>query len=329
MYWIEFFISAVFIVLAGIRLTKYADRLSDALRLGKLWIGIVLLGIVTSLPEAITCLVAIVQIQANDLAAGNLLGSNNFNLVLIVLMDALFRNSSITGKISAQRSHSVSGLLSVVLMAIVAGEILFNAAFSSVRIGHMTVTMIAVAAIYFWGMYLLGQLEKTGHVPVDEPGEAHSLPEIWVNLLISSAVVVVSAMWLTKSADIIALQTGLGRSFVGTALLALVTSLPEMVVTISAVRMGAFDLCVGNIFGSNMTNMFIVSMCALIYREGIFTTTVNPAHALTPLIGILMSFVVLEGIRRGKKKLYGGFGLDSFLLVGLFIGGNALFYFFK
>ena len=63
---------------------------------------------------------------------------------------------------------------------------------------------------------------------------------------------------LAQSADEIALQTGLGRTFVGSIFLALVTSLPEMVVSLSALKMGAFDLAIGNIFGSNMTNMFIV-----------------------------------------------------------------------
>ena len=59
MYWIEFLISAFVIIAAGSRLTTYADRLSDQLNLGKALIGIVLLGLITSLPEAVACFVSI------------------------------------------------------------------------------------------------------------------------------------------------------------------------------------------------------------------------------------------------------------------------------
>ncbi len=326
MYWIEFTISSALIIAAGVHLTQYADRLSDALKLGKLWIGIVLLGLVTSLPEAITCIAAIIKLGANDLAAGNLLGSNNFNLLLIVLMDLVYREGSITNRISPRRSHNVSGLLSIVLMALVAGEIMLSEVLSSFRVGHVTYSMVLIGFIYFWGMNLLGRLEKEHHVSVDPPDAVYPLPKIWLHLLLSAAVVIFSAIWLTKSADMIALQTGLGRSFVGTILLALVTSLPEMVVTISALRMGAFDLSIGNIFGSNMTNMFIMFICACFYTKGPFLKTVNPVHVLTPLVGILMTFVVLQGIGRKDKRVYGGLGLDSYLLLLMFLAGTGIFY---
>ena len=326
MYWIEFFISAALIIAAGIHLTKYADRLSDALNLGKLWIGIVLLGFVTSLPEAITCVASIVKLEANDLAAGNLLGSNNFNLLLLVLMDMFYRQGSVTNKISSRQSHRVSGLLSVLLMAIVVGEIAFADVFSSFRVAHISYAMILICLVYFWGMSLLAKLEKDHHESVDPSGKVYPLITIWFHLILSASVVIVSAMWLARSADIIAVETGLGRSFVGTILLALVTSLPEMVVTLSALRMGAFDLSLGNIFGSNMTNMFIMFICACVYTKGPFLRDINPTHLITPLIGILMTFIALEGIARKEKRVYGVLGLDTIFLLLLFVGGTAIFY---
>ena len=86
MAWITFIVSAAGIVYAGVLLTKYADILSDRLHLGKTWVGIVLLGFVTSLPEAITSLISVVSLTADDLAIGNLFGSNNFNPMLICLI---------------------------------------------------------------------------------------------------------------------------------------------------------------------------------------------------------------------------------------------------
>ncbi|MFT5170043.1 MAG: cation:H+ antiporter [Candidatus Omnitrophota bacterium] len=329
MYWIEFFLSSFFIILAGIRLTKYADRLSDVLNLGKLWIGIVLLGFVTSLPEAITCVVSIVKLEANDLAVGNLLGSNNFNVFLIFLMDLVYRKGAVTNKISSKKSHYFSAGISLFLMMMVVAQMTFGEALSRFNVGYVSILMITVGVVYLGGMWVLRSIEKNSEVAEVSGSKNHSLSEIWINLIISSLVVVVSAMWLAKSADIIAVQTGLGRSFVGTVLLALVTSLPEMVVTLSALRLGAFDLAVGNIFGSNMTNMFIMFVCALIYTKGGFLLTVSQTHIFTPLVGFLMTLIVLRGIAVKHKPVIFGLGLDAIFVAVLFFGGNFILYLVK
>jgi len=111
MDWIEFTVGATLIIIAGIKLTRYADVISDRLSLGKVWIGIVILGLVTSLPEAITSLVSIISLSAYDLAIGNLVGSNNFNPMLLVVMDIIYRKGPVTNAISPDKSHRVSTMI--------------------------------------------------------------------------------------------------------------------------------------------------------------------------------------------------------------------------
>ncbi len=82
--------------------------------------------------------------------------------------------------------------------------------------------------------------------------------ELWQWLLVflaSGVAIVGAATWLARAGDQIATTTGLGGLFVGVALTATATSLPELVASIAAVRMGAFNLAVANLFGSNALNM--------------------------------------------------------------------------
>jgi len=331
MYWFEFFISAAIIIFAGIRLTIYADKLSDELQLGKVWVGIVLLGLVTSLPEAIASLTAIVSLHANDLAIGNLLGSNNFNPMLIVVMDVMYRRGSVTNAVHPDLSHKVSARFAMFLAFLVIADIIFNAAFPAFHVGRLSVGGALIALFYFIGMRRLAGLNGGGQVSVISGQEqatkrSTTLTRIWIELLVSALLVVVGAMFLAKSADMIALHTGLGRTFVGSIFLALVTSLPEMVVSLSALKLGALDLAIGNIFGSNMTNMFIVFICGLFHRGGPVLGAVSRTHMATAALSILLTYVAIKGIFTRDKKTVLGVGWDSVIMVILFIIGTGILY---
>lgn len=325
MHWIEFFISAAVIIFAGIRLTIDADKISDELKFGKVWIGIVLLGFVTSLPEAVTSLSSIVLLDANDLAVGNLLGSNNFNPMLIVGMDVLYRQGSITNAIHPNQSHKVSAGFAILLTGIVITDILFN-----IPIGFLSAGSILIALVYFFGMNKLAKL-STGQSVIaasEEFGSSRNttLIRLGIGLFFSAVLVIVGAIWLAKSANVIAEQTGLGGTFFGSIFLAFVTSLPEMVVSLSALRIGSLDLAIGNIFGSNMTNMFIMFICSLFHRGGPLMSAVSKVHVFTAALSIILTFIVIRGITIKNKKTFLGIGWDSWIMIVLFFAGTSILY---
>ena len=330
MYWFEFFISAVIIVIAGIRLTVCADKLSDQLQFGKVWVGIILLGVATSLPEAITSLTAIISLQANDLAIGNLLGSNNFNPMLIVVMDALYRRGSITNALTPNASYQVSARFAILLTLLVIFDIMFNGAFPTFHLGPVSVGGLLIAIFYFIG---IKRLAKLGAGPVaaattanPETKEKVPVNRLWAEMAASALFVVAGAIWLAGSADTIAAETGLGRTFVGSIFLAIVTSLPEMVVSISALRLGSLDLAIGNIFGSNMANMSIVFICGLFHRGGPILGDVKPLHMFTGALSLLLMHILIKGISTRNKKTFLGFGWDSIVMVLVFTLGTIYLY---
>jgi cation:H+ antiporter len=156
MFWIMLFISAGIIVWAGIRLTRYADLLSIRLNWGHAWVGIVLLGLVTSLPEAITSLVAVARLHAGDLAMGNVMGSNIFNPMMIVIMDVAYRKGSVTNQVNANNSHKASALYAVGLTMLVVLGMIFG---SATILGPMGWASMLVIVMYCVGMRHLAFLE--------------------------------------------------------------------------------------------------------------------------------------------------------------------------
>ena len=324
MAWIEFIISAFVVIVAGSRLTMAADRLSDQLNLGKAWIGIFLLGLVTSLPEAVSSVTAVRSLGADNLAVGNLLGSNNFNPLLLVMLDLVYRKGSVTNEVPANDSHRLSAYYAMVLTVIVIAEIAFGVL---PHWGSVSIGVVAICALYGRGIFKLAAVSRGVEAP--EAPSAGNLRQTWISIFISATLVVLAAVWLADAADRIAVQTGLGDTFVGSIFLALATSLPELIVTLSALQMGALDLGIGNVFGSNMVNILILAFCSLIDPRGPILYGVRHVHILTGLCSIVMVFIALKGIEQNKKKSYAGLGWDSWAMMAVFLTGSSLLYMWK
>jgi cation:H+ antiporter len=120
--------------------------------------------------------------------------------------------------------------------------------------------------------------------------------------------------------------TGLGTTFVGTTLVAIVTSLPEMVTTIAAVRIGADDMAIGNLFGSNLFNMFAIGLTDMFYLQGRFLGIIDPAFLLVGMLGLLMTGMGLIGnlARLERRVLF--IELDALALIAIYFAGLWLLY---
>ena len=119
------------------------------------------------------------------------------------------------------------------------------------------------------------------------PEFAQSIPALWVQLLITAGLILFASNFLAKSADVIALRTGLGRSFIGVVLLATATSLPELGTGVSAITLvDAPDLAVGDAYGSNLFNLFIIGILDLFWRSK-GTPILNSVSTTSVTIGAL------------------------------------------
>ena len=320
MVWLRLGISATVIVLAGIKLAQYGDTIAEQTGLGGMFIGVLLMALGTSLPEVITAISSIRQAVPN-LTAGDLFGSCMYNMLLLAVLDMLFRQARILRRVAL--THALTAALAVSLIGLVAFFILADLDW---QIGWIGVDSLIVIAVYVGGLRLIHlEARRTGLVSGQaEPIERVPLRGLWRPLLgfaVATAAMVVAVPHMVSSSVEIAEITGLGAGFVGIILVAMITSLPELVSAIAAVRLGAFDLAVGNLFGSNVFNMFALAFVDGFYAHGRLLATIDPAFALAGLVALLLTSLGLIGnlARLERRILF--VELDALLLiVGYFAG---------
>lgn len=324
MIWFQFIFSAFIIVLAAIKLAEYGDSIALRTNFGGMFIGTLLLAGATSLPELLTSINSINQ-AVPDLAAGNLFGSVMLNMFLLAVLDILNSKKRILRR-SILR-HALSGSLATFLIAI---SVFFIMANLDIKIGWVGLDSITIILIYFGAIWLIQQNNSISTPPKqpsaeDLIGVPRLIPSI-IGFLIATGLLIVVTPWLVESSAGIARITGLEMSFIGTTLLALVTSLPEIVTTITAIRLGASDMAIGNLFGSNMFNIFALGLTDLFYLNGRYLSIIDPSFLLIGMLGLIMTGLGLVGnIARLEKKFF-FIEIDALLLTLTYLGGIWFLY---
>ncbi|WPH23507.1 sodium:calcium antiporter [Variovorax paradoxus] len=286
---------AVLIARAGYVLSRSADALADTYGWGRGWVGLALLATVTSLPELASGLSAVAIVGAPNLAIGNSLGACVVNLLFLVVVDALQRDQPMYREASA--THLLSAGFGVVMLGFVAMSLLTGTRAPIVlHIGIYSPILLA--------LYLLALKSVHGHeceamaarAATPNPASAAQTRREWRRFALAALVVLAAGAWLPEVADDLANAMGLSRSFVGTVLMAVVTTLPEMAVTLGALRVGALDMAIGNLLGSNLFNVMILALDDAFYVRGPLLADAAPVHAGTAVSALVMTGLVIIGL---------------------------------
>ncbi|MBM3226301.1 MAG: sodium:calcium antiporter [Candidatus Tectomicrobia bacterium] len=327
---LQFGLAAVVIVIAGIVLTRCADAIAEVTGLGRLLIGSLLLAGATSLPELMIDLHAI-QLGAIDLAVGDLMGSNLCNLLILAILDMSYHSRGHMLSRSAA-AHALSATMSIVLVALATIDIVLGHHLAHLTLYGVSAGSLAIALAYVGGIRLVfydqqfvaGQPGSPAHSAVASVGHM-SLTRALLGCAGATLAIILAAPWLARAADQLAALSGLGRTFVGTTLVALSTSLPEFVASMTALRMGAFDLALGNIFGSNAFNMLLLLPLDIASPTSLFAE-VSPAHILTGLATILITAVAMLGQLYHVERRMRFLEPDATLMLLLILGTLGLVY---
>ena len=311
---------AFVIILSGAKLSFYGDKIGELTNMGKAWVGLILMASVTSLPELITGVSSVVLVDAPDLAAGDIFGSCVFNLLILSVLDARIKQPLFS---IVKSSHIVAAIFGIILLT-VAGMAIFLANEIPVVlwISSFTFLLFGIYLIAVWGIFKYEQadlagsaIEKIAHTT----GHAADLKKAITGYTLHACIVIGAAIFLPYFGERIAAHTGLGNSFFGTLFIAAATSLPELVVSLAALRMGSIDMAVGNLLGSNVFNMFILGLDDVFYTKGSLFSNISPSHLLSVFITIIMTAVVGLGLLfKPKKKYVWLFSLDTFVIIVLY-----------
>lgn len=306
--WFEFILGAALIIAAGTRLSRSADQIAERTGLGGAFIGFILLATVTSLPELAVSMTSILAAGSPDLAVGGLLGSNTFNLAIIVLLDLLYRSGPLLQKVYP--GHVLSAGLGVMFIATVSALILFHEHGGTVEIFGIGLSSFIFAGIYVVAVRLIFRYERRmrsaggGEEKHRDNAGGGRIAKLIAQTAVSAAVIIAAGVWVSLAGKKIAVATGWGESFVGSLLLAAATSLPEAVVSIGALRLGRADMAVSNLLGSNLFNMVTISVCDALYRPGALLKDVSPAGLMSGLTALVMTGIVITALvyRKGAKS---------------------------
>jgi cation:H+ antiporter len=313
-YLAVFAVMSAIIIGAGVLLAKSGDRIADVTGLGGLLIGMVLVAAATSLPEIAVAVSAVVTEGSPDLAIGNLLGSNMANMALLAIVDLVWRGQ-VWHRVGS--GHARTAAVAIALTAVASLAILrpFEIALGWVGLESIII-FVGFVSLIAWTHRSSTPAVPTGEVSHEQVSDheqisgaqassraaiLHTIRWDLAKFGAAALVILVSAPILVDAADGIAREAAIGESFVGASFLAFSTSLPELATAIAAVRIGAFDLAVGSLLGSNAFNMAIILIVDLFYLDGPILAAVDPIQAFVGVGAILLMAIVLAGIIHGAR----------------------------
>jgi cation:H+ antiporter len=326
---VQFLVCAAVIIVAGAFLSKYADAIAELTGLGRLLVGSVLLAGATSLPE-LTVDLSAVRLGAADLAVGDLLGSSLMNILILAILDLTHHSR---GRMLSRQAaaHALSASVSAAMACLVALGLLIGKWVGAVSLLGISPVIYAVVLAYVFGVRLVYLDQRIAHRTAAEQGAqpeacpARSLGWAVAGFAACAGAILVAGPFLAHAADQLAARTGLGGTFVGTTLVALSTSLPELVSSFAAVRMGAHDLAIGNVFGSNAFNMILLAPLDLAH-PGPLLASVSASHAITCIAAILATQVAVMGQLYQAEQRTRLIEPDALLVILIVLAALALIY---
>lgn len=331
MIWLEFILCAAAIVWAGYLLSKYGDVIAEKTGFGRAWIGAILIAGITSLPEMATGISAVAWLKSPNLAAGAVMGSCLFNLMLIAVMDLAYQPGRVLA--NAQEVHILSGGLGVLLLGLVAMGVFIGPGLNGSGVLGVGFLSILIVILYAIGGKMIAGLEKErmGEVLEQEAREldyAHiSARKAYAVFVISGVAVILLGIWLSSIGDRLAATTGLSRSFVGNLFLATSTSLPEIAAGLAAIRLGAIDLAIGNVLGSNLFNVMLFAFYDIADGRKNFWSALTNANGFAAVMTMMMTGVVIISLMyRASPRTPYRISWDGIALLVMYIGSIFALY---
>jgi cation:H+ antiporter len=324
---IGFIIATVVIVATGSRLSKYGDIMADMLGWGKMSMGIMLMASVTSMPELMSGISAVTILDAPDLAVGDIVGSCAFNILIISIMD-LFYNHKKPLTTDAQTGHIIAASFGIMMLSMLAFAILMPDIFGNIGwIGGFSLLFLILYLIAIRVVFLYDK-KVNNHPQENKPIYYLTLKQVVFRYIMNAVILMGAAMLLPYFGKNLAEASGLGQSLFGTLFIAISTSLPEVVVSIAAIRIGTIDLAIGNIFGSNIFNIALLSLDDILYTKGPIFLFTSPNHIIPVLGTIIITAIGIIGIVFKAEKKW-KLAIDTSLILVVYVLIMGLLYFKK
>ena len=358
-----FVAAAILITYIGPKLSRSADRMGEATGLGDTIAGAIFLGATTSLSGIVAALRS-AAIGQPDLAVGTAIGSIAAQTFFLGIADALRRKGTLTEtqRLSdgLMQTAVLMSLLTLILLAMLAP------AYEIFGVHPISPVIIIGGILGFWAIYgeqrapawlatedgaeLLEQVEKGTHhqkeaqlqdddpavvesaEPVPEEFESEAQRELEPGLLgrflLHVGLIFIGGWFVSSSAEGIMTATGWSPVLIGSTLMGGATSLAEAVTAFAAVRQERVGLAIGDIVGGNAFDTMVVASTDFFYLQGSIYSAVASAIHLLDGMALLMTAILLIGFIRRERRGLGGIGIESYLLMAVYIIGLVVILWF-
>lgn len=320
-------IAAAVIGYFGIRMTHVACSIARQTGMGEAVMGALFVGASTSLSGIIASVSAAYAGHA-PLAVSNSLGGIAAQTLFLAFADIAYRKANL--------EHAAATAENLVMTAFLL--ILLSIHLVALAIPDLVMFSVHPASIILIGAYLFGihLLNRTHEMPMWYPRQTRETRlekaspaesrkddtgKLWYRFIAYSAVVGFSGWVLAQAGIHIADSTGLSEGIVGGVFTAISTSLPELVIAITAVRMNSLTLALGDIVGGNAFDTLFIAMSDFAFREGSIYASITASETFWLAITILMSAILMMGLLQRERHGFANIGLESLMLIIVYFFG--------
>ncbi len=320
----EFIICSILIIVASHFVCKCGKDLAIKMNWREGFIGVLFLAFATSLPELSTSISSVTKLFAINnvnLGFGNAMGSLIINMMLIGFLDFFQGRGRIL--LHAEKDNILTGSFTMLLLTTLA-------IFSFLRqIGPLGFYFfgVGIESFLILGCYLLGMrmIFRNRHVQKKKSNYKLVSTE-WIKFITLLVIIFVLGVWLANIGKRISESTSINQSFIGAFILAFSTSLPELAVSISALKMGSIDMAIANILGSNFFDVCIIPLMDIIYRSGPILKSIAPVNIFITVLALVLTAIVIAGLSVRSKDTRMRLGWDTALILMLGTIGYYIIY---
>jgi cation:H+ antiporter len=319
-------VGGVILLTAGIKFTRTVDVLADRTGIGEALAGAVLLGAATSLPGLITTITGALEGEAS-FAVSNAIGGIAAQTSFLVIADLIYRRTNLE-----HAAASLPNLLQTAILIALVGIVLMAATGPELSILGVHPASLALIVVYVYG---LGLVRGSGKSPMWRPHDTvdtevdevdpddddpNSTSTLWIEFAGLAAVVAVVGYLIGQAGLTVASESGLSGSIVGALFTSVITSLPELVTVLTAVRIGALTLAVSNIVGGNTFDVLFVAAADVAFRGGSVYHSVDQQTVLVLAVTVVMTALLTGGLLYRDERYI---GFEGFAILGTYAVGIA------
>ena len=296
MIYLIYLVIAAAVTFLSVKASDYVDWIDKKTSLSGAFIGGIMLSAVTSLPELFTSISSTLLLDEPGLCIGNILGSDLFNLLVLAALILMFSKSFSEARTA--KGHQI------VLLTVIAGyaAILLN----MLGILDFDIMTVSITSILLIVCYAVSVKFLSGEDGSNDDGEDNiplTLKQILVRFVLVSIGIIVLSILISQVTDIISDKLNLGKGLAGALFMGIATSLPELSSTIALFQKKNFDIAVGNIVGSNIFNLIILSVADILYTgSGIYDFS-DPKTINLLVFGIIAMPLALFTLRSKSRMM--------------------------